>query len=64
MMRVSGKLAKAAIVLVAVLLILALILGSIWVWALLSEYVDPNTPTQRKDLVNVFVLIVASVVVS
>jgi uncharacterized protein YjbI with pentapeptide repeats len=62
-MRVTAKGVKVAIALIAVLLmIIGFALGSVWIWAILSEYVDPKTPTQRKDLVNIFVIVVASVV--
>lgn len=30
-----------------------------WLWGLLSGYIQPKTPTDRKDLVNVFVLMAA-----
>jgi len=37
-------------------------LGGEWLWGRMSNYVLPETPTERKDLLNVFVLIAAGVV--
>lgn len=37
-------------------------LGGEWLWERMSNYVVPETPTERKDLLNVFVLIAAGVV--
>src|SRR5215218_6547241 len=63
MLRVPMKVVKAAVALIAVVLfIVVLVLGGIWLWEILAQYVNPKSPTQRKDLVNVFVIIVASVV--
>jgi hypothetical protein len=44
--------------------IVLLILGSIgaWLWGVLSGYIQPKTPTDKKDLVNIFVLIAAGVI--
>jgi hypothetical protein len=33
-----------------------------WSWGVLAAYIQPRTPTEKKDLVNVFVLIAAGVV--
>jgi uncharacterized protein YjbI with pentapeptide repeats len=41
-------------------IVLALVGRSLW--RVLFEYIDPATPTERKDLANIFVLIVAGVV--
>src|SRR5215204_1772288 len=46
---------------VVLLIILALLSGE-WLWWPLTDYIQPEDPTQRKDLVNVFVLIVGGVV--
>jgi hypothetical protein len=46
---------------VVVLLILGSI-GGVWLWGVLSGYIQPKTPTDKKDLVNIFVLIAAGLV--
>jgi hypothetical protein len=33
-----------------------------WLWGVLAAYIQPTTPTDKKDLVNVFVLIAAGVI--
>jgi hypothetical protein len=45
---------------VAVLAVLAFI--GVWLWGVLSGYIQPKTPTDKKDLVNVFVVIAAGVI--
>ncbi len=63
MIYVALKIVRAATVPFTALLIIAgLVLGGFWLWGILTEYIDPKTATQRKDFVNVFVIIVASVV--
>jgi hypothetical protein len=37
-------------------------LGGRWLWAQLADYVEPTTPTERKDLANIFVLIGVGIV--
>jgi hypothetical protein len=46
------------------IVIVLLILGSIgvWLWGVLAGYIQPKTPTDKKDLVNVFVVIAAGVI--
>jgi uncharacterized protein YneF (UPF0154 family) len=51
-----------AVVLCICLVVVGAYLGSEWLWRQLSNYVVPETPTERKDLVNIFVLIAAGVV--
>jgi uncharacterized protein YjbI with pentapeptide repeats len=52
---------------VAVLLLIGLVaglgyLGSAWLWWWLANYIQPQEPTEKKELVNVFVLIVGGVI--
>jgi uncharacterized protein YjbI with pentapeptide repeats len=47
---------------VIALLILGSIVGAWLLWGVLSGYIQPKTPTDKKDLVNIFVLIAAGVV--
>jgi len=63
MMDMLMKVVRAAIVSVGALLIVVLLVcGGIWLWGILAEYVNPKTATQRKDFLNLFVIIVASIV--
>src|SRR5215216_6368382 len=50
------------LLLCVVLLIILALLSCEWLWWRLTDYIQPEDPTQRKDLVNVFVLIVGGVV--
>jgi len=53
----------AVLVLIVLVVLLALIgLISTWLWGVVVHYVQPRTPSDRKDLVNVFVVIGAGVV--
>jgi uncharacterized protein YjbI with pentapeptide repeats len=45
-----------------VIAVLILIITSVGLWGILTDYVRPKTSTDRKDLVNVFVIIAAGVV--
>jgi len=45
-----------------VLGLIVLVIASIWFWGVLVGYVEPKGPTGRKDIVQVFALIVAGVV--
>lgn len=45
---------------VMLLLILAFI--GVWLWGVLFAFIQPETPTDKKDLVNIFVVIAAGVV--
>jgi uncharacterized protein YjbI with pentapeptide repeats len=45
-----------------VLGLIVLVVASIWFWGVLVGYVEPKGPTGRKDIVQVFALIVAGVV--
>jgi uncharacterized protein YjbI with pentapeptide repeats len=49
-----------AIGIVMLLLILAFI--GVWLWRVLFAFIQPETPTDKKDLVNIFVVIAAGVV--
>jgi uncharacterized protein YjbI with pentapeptide repeats len=49
-----------AVGIAATLLILVSI--GVWLWDLLAGYIRPKTPTDKKDLVNIFVVIAAGVV--
>lgn len=51
---------RTIFVLVVLLALFSLIAA--WLWGVIAHYVDPRTPSDRKDLVNVFVLIGAGVV--
>jgi hypothetical protein len=46
----------------AILLVIGLVVGGVWFWEVLFDFVGPKNPTGRKDLVQVFVFIVAGVV--
>jgi uncharacterized protein YjbI with pentapeptide repeats len=50
-----------AISIVAIVLLLVSI-GGVLLWGVLSDYMQPKTPTDKKDLLNVFVVIAAGVV--
>jgi hypothetical protein len=50
------------LLLCVVLLIILVLLSDEWLWWRLNDYIQPEDPTQRKDLVNAFVLIVGGVV--
>jgi uncharacterized protein YjbI with pentapeptide repeats len=50
------------LLLCVVLLIILVLLSDEWLWWRLNDYIQPEGPTQRKDLVNAFVLIVGGVV--
>jgi hypothetical protein len=53
----------AVLVLIVLVVLLALIsFISTWLWGVVVHYVQPRTPSDRKDLVNVFVVIGAGVV--
>jgi uncharacterized protein YjbI with pentapeptide repeats len=52
---------KTTIALVFVIII-ALIIAGVWFWGVLVEYIGPKNITDRKDVVQVFALIVAGVV--
>jgi hypothetical protein len=53
----------AVLVLIVLVVLLAFIaLISTWLWGVVAHYVQPRTPSDRKDLVNVFVVIGAGVV--
>jgi uncharacterized protein YjbI with pentapeptide repeats len=56
------RIAIVAIVVGAILTAIVLASGGVWLWGVLVEYVQPKTATERKDLVNVFVIIAAGVV--
>ena len=45
-----------------VIVLLILIFIGVWLWEVLSRYIHPKTPTEKKDLVNIFVIIAAGVV--
>jgi uncharacterized protein YjbI with pentapeptide repeats len=45
-----------------VLGVVILIVAGIWFWGVLEGYIDPRDPTDRKDVVQAFALIVAGVV--
>lgn len=50
-------------IIIALVLLQALfVLIGAWLWEVLADYVDPRKPSDRKDLVNVFVLIGAGVI--
>jgi hypothetical protein len=49
-------------VLVAVGGVVALVLAGVWLWGVLADYIQPKTPTDKKDLVNVFVVIATGVI--
>src|SRR5215203_3094870 len=51
-----------AIVLCAVIVVVSAYLGGEWLWWQLDNYIQPSSPTEKKDLVNVFVLMAAGVV--
>ena len=53
--------AVRVIVVLVVLLALTLLIGD-WLWAVVVHYVHPRTPSDRKDVVNIFVIISAGVV--
>jgi uncharacterized protein YjbI with pentapeptide repeats len=50
------------IVLGLVVLQALFVLIGVWLWEVIAHYVHPRTPSDRKDLVNVFVIIGAGVV--
>src|SRR3712207_3974058 len=59
--------AKAAVLKLGAIVLLAAIavgayFGSKWLWGELAAYIRPGDATERKDLVNVFVLIGAGIV--
>jgi uncharacterized protein YjbI with pentapeptide repeats len=49
-------------VIAAVLLAIGLVVGGVWFWGVLFDFIGPKNPTERKDLVQVFAFIVAGVV--
>src|SRR5215207_1408040 len=52
-------------VLIAAVIVLGLVVvGSIlwWLWGVLDAYIDPKEPTEKKELVNIFVFIAAGVI--
>ena len=49
------------VIILAVLLAPILLIGA-WLWGMVADYVHPRTPSDRKDLVNVFVIIGAGIV--
>jgi uncharacterized protein YjbI with pentapeptide repeats len=55
---------KRQIVLAIGIAIALLFIGLLfwWLWGVLAGYIQPKTPTDKKDLVNVFVVIAAGVV--
>src|SRR5215208_4951541 len=46
----------------AIVLAIGLVVGGVWFWGILKEFIKPDTPTEKKDLVQVFAFIVAGVV--
>jgi hypothetical protein len=58
MMPVQGRV-LIAVVLLAIGLV---VVGAIWFWGILFDFIDPKGPTEKKDLVQVFAFIVAGVV--
>ena len=53
----------AILALIVLVVLLALIsLSSTWLWGVVVHYVQPRTPSDRKELVSVFVVIGAGVV--
>jgi uncharacterized protein YjbI with pentapeptide repeats len=51
-----------AVLLLLTLLIVSAYLGGEWLWWRLSNYIQPTQSTEKKDLVNVFVLIAGGVI--
>ena len=51
-----------AVVLCVVIAVVSAYLGGKWLWWRLANYIQPGSVAQRKELVNVFVLIVGGVV--
>jgi len=49
-------------VIAAILLVIGFVVGGVWFWGVLFDFVGPKNPTGRKDLVQVFAFIVAGVV--
>jgi hypothetical protein len=45
-----------------VMLLLILAFTGVWLWGVLFAFIQPETPTDKKDLVNIFVVIAAGVV--
>jgi uncharacterized protein YjbI with pentapeptide repeats len=45
-----------------VLLLLIVVLIGVWLWGVLFAFIQPETPTDKKDLVNIFVVIAAGVI--
>jgi type II secretory pathway pseudopilin PulG len=50
------------LIIVFVVLQAPFVLIGTWLWEVLGDYVHPRTPSDRKDLVNVFVLIGAGII--
>jgi uncharacterized protein YjbI with pentapeptide repeats len=53
---------RAITVYVIIIALVSLAVAAMVVWTVLDRYIDPTTPTQRKDLVNIFILSLAGVV--
>ncbi len=50
------------VIITAILLIASgAVIGGLFLWEVLATYIQPNTPTERKELVNVFVAIATAV---
>jgi Co/Zn/Cd efflux system component len=45
----------------AIVLLILCLLG-VWLWGVLFAFIQPESPTEKKDLVNVFVVAAAGVV--
>jgi hypothetical protein len=62
MISTQRKYVIAAAILLAIVLAIGLVVGGVWFWGILKEFIKPDTPTEKKDLVQVFAFIVAGVV--
>jgi len=63
--RVMSLAMSRRVLVTGVVVVLALVVGvgaGVWFWGVLVEYVDPKAATGRKDVVQVYALIVAGVV--
>ena len=58
-MSLKGKIAFVVAILITVVLTAA---GGVWLWEVLAAYVAPKNATGRKDLIQVFALLIAGVV--